>query len=595
MTSYETLTEKYSDILVEYKRRLQRSSEEYTPLYQKIKNSRDAFNQKMPGDIINQASNYQLTKGNSLDASGDDNGMYQGCSRMLIPMYTAITYKTVENLTALPPRYEWDANKRGYEKISRSLERELVKIYTKMNLNKVLARLYQNFLVAGFFVQQTVFKKIEETVRKFDNGKMKEEVIYNGGAIDYYLYDPLTTFIDWDAQPSRIRETSKFIIVTVNDAMSPEGIEAEYGIPASSVGGASPNLAPDVLKQNLRWQNTTPKNDTCTVREYYLNNGEFYTIVNDTFIVAKGYASNGVADQIPINIGVLEIDDDCNLGRPYWERVKWPIAAMSNAFNQVADNNAWNNTAPFFTLGNLGLEEIGMDVNDGRKIFSVEAPSKTAVDITKLITQFTVPEVTNGALMMFERGKESLFYTTGTTDMSFGMQDKQIRNAGVADMISQSLVRSDSAVAKSIENQFLNPVTWDILRIYYTHYDDFGFAEQQIPRDFLKDYKNIRVVNGSYLPSDKSVRLGKLQQTFQLAMQAPDMMRLEELFYDLIEAIGFANPYRYLKTKEEFMAQELLGSIQELLQAGQIDQAQADEMTKAVQLLEDNKDTFMGE
>jgi len=595
MKSYETLTEKYSEILVEYKRRLQRSSGEYTPLYQKIKNSRDAFNQKMPSDIINQASNYQLTKGNALDSSGDDNGMYQGCSRMLIPMYTAITYKTVENLTALPPRYEWAANKRGYEKTSRSLERELVKIYTKMNLNKVLARLYQNFLVAGFFVQQTVFKKIEETVRKFDNGKMKEEVIYNGGAIDYYLYDPLTTFTDWDAQPSRIRETSKFIIVTVNDAMSPEGIEAEYGIPASSVGGASPNLAPDVLKQNLRWQNTTPKNDTCTVREYYLNNGEFYTIVNDTFIVAKGYASNGVADQIPINVGVLEIDDDCNLGKPYWERVKWPIAAMSNAFNQVADNNAWNNTAPFFTLGNLGLEEIGMDVNDGRKIFSVEAPSKTAVDITKLITQFTVPEVTNGAAMLFEKGKESLFYTTGTTDMSFGMQDKQIRNAGVADMISQSLVRSDSAVAKSIENQFLNPVTWDILRIYYTHYDDFGFTNQQIPRDFLKDYKNIRVVNGSYLPSDKSVRLGKLQQTFQLAMQAPDMMRLEELFYDLIEAIGFANPYRYLKTKEEFMAQELLGSIQELLQSGQIDKAQADEMTKAVQLLEENKDTFMGE
>ena len=594
MSNYQEMTEKYSEVLTEYKRRIKKSEEEYTPLFQKIKNSRDAFNQRMPSDILDQASNNQLVKGNENKSDGSSNGMYQGCSKYLFPMYTAIASKIVENLTALPPRYEWDSNIRGAEQIARSLERELIQIYTKMNLSNVLPRMYFDFVTAGYFVQQTVFKKLEESVRKFDNGKMTTESIYNGGAIDFWVYDPLTTFIDWDAKINRIRETSRFIIVTISDAMSPEAVEAEYGIPAESVSGSQTNYVPDLLKRDLRYQKTNPKTNTCTVREYYLNTGEFYTIVNDSYIVAKGYASNGVADQIPINVGVLEIDNDCNLGKPYWERIKWPVAAMSNSFNQVADNNAWNNTAPFFTIANMGIDEIAMDVNDGRKIYSIEPTNKNISDIRQIITQFTVPEVTNGAMMLFEQGKQSLFYTTGTTDMTFGMQDKQIRNADVASMINQSLVRSDSSVAKNIETQFLNPVTWDMLRIYYTHYDDFDFADNEIPRDFLKNYKTIRVVNGSYLPSDRSVRLGKLQQTLQLAMNAPDMIRLEELFYDLIEAIGFSNPYRYLKTKEEFMAQELMGSVMELLQSGQIDEAQANQMQQAIQLLSDNKEAFMG-
>lgn len=591
--NWRTMTENNKEVLDLYKKRLKRSDDQYRELYKKIKNSRDAFNQKMPSDIINQASNTGLVRGNENDTDGNPNGMYQSCSRMLIPMYTAIVSKTVENLTAMPPRYEWDANKRGYEPVCRKLERELIKVYTKMNLSNVLPRMYKHFIEAGFFVQQTVFRKIGDKVRKFDNGKMTTETVANekAGAIDFYVYDPLTTFVDWDAQPGRIRETSKYIIVTINDSMSPEGIEEKYGIPANEVGSASDNMINDVLKKQLRYEQTTPKNDTAVVREYYLNDGTFYTIVNDKFIVAKNYASNGDASRIPINVGVLEIDEDCNLGKPYWERVKWPVAAMSNAFNQVADNNAWNNVAPFFSFSDIGIEELSVDVSDGRKVFGLTPPSGVT-DIRQAITQFTIPEVTNGALMLFERGKEALFYTTGTTDMSFGIQDKQIRNADVAGMISESLVRSDSATAKSVETQFLNPASWDMLRIFYCHYDDFEL--QEVPRDFLKQYKNIRVVNGSYLPSDKSVRLGKLNQTFQLAMNAPDMMRLEELFYDLIEAIGFADPYRYLKTKEEFMAQEYAGAVQDLLTQKLINEEQANTMIKSIQLLEDNKEAFMG-
>ena len=206
--------------------------------------------------------------------------------------------------------------------------------------------------------------------------------------------------------------------------------------------------------------------------------------------------------------------------------------------------------------------------------------------------QFTIPEITNGAKFMFDTAKESLFYVTGTTDMSFGMQDKQIRNQTVADMIGDSLVRSDSAAAKKIESSFYNPVTWDILMIFYTRYDDFDFKDANVPAEFLKNYRNIRVVNGSYLPSDRMMRLAKLQQALEVARLLPNQTNLENLMYDLYEAYGFTDPYRYLMTNEEVAANDLAAKVNQLLGDGAIDKAQAQQALEAINLIRENADKF---
>ena len=76
----------------------------------------------------------------------------------------------------------------------------------------------------------------------------------------------------------------------------------------------------------------------------------------------------------------------------------------------------------------------------------------------------------------------------------------------------------------------------------------------------------------------------------KLATQIPDKMNLENLFFDLFEAIGFVDPYRYLMTDEEYWAKELAGTVMMLLQTGAIDKASADSMLKAIQLIEQNKE-----
>lgn len=585
----------HEEVIRQYKEDFKFAQDAFVDFKLKMTYAREAFLNEIPADIKGAASNEIYMQGYTTDQPVRDSragnmkksqALPQTCSKMLLPMYKAIAKKMIDNMTAIPPRYEWDANRKDYVKTSRSLEKEFAKFYTKMNLAGKMPRIIKHFVRDGVFVQQTVFKEMSEQVMKWTDGRPNAENLYNKGAIDYLIYDPMTCYFDWDADPMDYRGTARFIIVTISSSMSQKAFRRKYPNFKGSIGGGHQERE-DLLKDQSgdRIVGKTKPNNVVVLREYYLDNGKFYVIADDAHVVDEGWSSNGDLSRIPINVGFC-YDEYITL----WEELKWPVAAMSNSFNQVADNNAFNNTSPIYVLGDVVVDPLAYDPADGRKMFRIDPMSKQIVRAADALHQFTIPEVTQGATFMYEKAKEALFYVTGTTDMTFGMQDKQIRIQSVADMIGEALIRSDSDIAKRIENSFYNPVTWDILRIFYTRYDSFDFKDQNIPADFLKDYRNIRVVNGSYLPADRMVRLAKLNEALKLAVQIPDKMNLENLFFDLFEAIGFVDPYRYLMTDEEYWAKELAGTVMMLLQTGAIDKASADSMLKAIQLIEQNKE-----
>jgi len=590
------MNEEYTTVLEQYKNDLKCSQEAFLGFKKKMAYARQAYNGKIPADIKGAASNEALltvyeTSTADRDNRGNDSGtqsVTRTCSKMLLPMFKAICKKMIENMTAIPPRYEWAANTKDYVKVSRLLEKELAKSYTRKNLSGKNPRIITNFVRDGIFVQQTVFEKMLSEAWKFKDGRKAKEEIYNKGSIDFRIYDPMTTYFDWDADPLSYRDTARYIIVTTNSEMTYGAFKAKYPKYEKQVNGST-GQTEDQLKSNSGndIHGLVAPTAVVTVREYYTNDGMFYVVVNDAVIVDSGTSSNGDASRIPINVGFC-YDDYITL----WEELKWPVAAMSNAFNQVADNNAFNNTAPIFMLGNCLVDPLAMDPADGTKMYTVDSVGKEVRSIQDAMMKFQIPEVTNGAQFMYDKAKEALFYVTGTTDLSFGIQDKQIRVKDAADMISNALVRSDSAIAKRIESSFYNPVTWDILLIFYTRYDDFDFKDKGIPEEFLKNHRNLRVVNGSYLPADQMVRQGKLQEALRIAELDPSRANLENLFYDLYDAVGFADPYRYLMTNEEFAAQDQASTVMKLLEAGAITEEQAEAAMASIKLITDNKEKF---
>lgn len=586
-------------ILSEYTERRWRSDQRFRNYKDMIVNSRLAFRQIAPLDILNSVQSV-AESGNGgenrtwQDANGDihteENGDNNN-SVMLFPMYSAICNKMIETLHGLPPRYEWAANTNKGISTAYALELELMKCYTKSNIGAKIPMLLWHLVVDGIFAQQTVYRTMSDKIRR--NGK--EESIYNGGTIDFIVYDPLTCYFDWDADITDIRKTSKFFIATIADSITYDGLVEEFGkeevdkMKDAGVMCYKSGDIGDVRKNQMERDNGfTEPLESCVWREYYTNDGMVYSIINDSYIIKKGYVESGVADQIPINIGVAYYDPDSKLGTTLWERVKWSVALMSQALNQVADRNAFNNHAPFFTNAADIDIDFSMDASMGRRIIKVNPMFPNQDDVNKMIGQFLLPEVLPGAEFMFVQGLQAIFYVTGTNSLAFGIQDKQIRTAGAAEMIGASLVRSDSDIAKKLEVSFFNPVTWDFLRIFYTHYNDFPtFKENNIPEEFLKNYKDIRVVNGSYLTADKAERLGKLQQVLQLAMANPQGMRLANLYHDLIQAIGFINPSLYLKSENEIALEQLFVDLGAKAAAGLITEEEMAQAQAAIKFLMD--------
>lgn len=573
----EITDKRKEEILTEYRERMERSECQFIPFRHNIERARKAYRQIVTDDIYNSVKSVKESGNNGSDHQNNNS------SSMVYPLYSAICNKMIETLHGLPPRYEWAANTNEGIATAWALELELMKCYTKSNIGSKIPLLIWHLVVDGIFAQQTVYREMKELVRK--SGKDEPEVIYDGGTVDFVIYDPLTCFFDWDADITDMRGTSKFFIATIATDMTRGELEKVFGkdkISFAVKNGLTCTKSAktgDVLKNQMERQNGFVEPiESYTYREYYTDDGMCYKIVNDNYIMEAGYSESGCADKIPINLGVAYYDPDAKLGTTLWERVKWGVALMSQAINQVADRNAFNNKAPFFMLGDLDTD-YAMDASAGRRIYKLNPDRPNQDDVRKMISQFLLPEVLQGAEFMFNKGMESLFYVTGTNSMAFGIQDKQIRTADVATMIGQSLVRSDSDIAKKLECSFFNPVTWDFLRIFYAHYDSFStFAENKIPQDFLKNYKNIRVVNGSYLTADKAERLGKLQEVLQLAIANPQGMRLANLYHDLIQAIGFINPMLYLKSENEITLEAILADLAGKAAAGLMD---ADTFSKA--------------
>ncbi len=542
-----------------YKERLQKGETVWSEYYKKLKYERQAYLQEIPDDISASASEAAVEVGN--DPTG---AMKSTHSQMLVPMYTAITKKTREAFSAMPLRFEYEANSQVGLLARRAIQIKLREVYTRANMAASQSKAF-NYVGGGLIISQTVYKTLDRKVRI--DGQTKS--ILTGGGIDVEIYDPLRVVLDWNAKIGDIRNTSEFCIVTIGD-FTAEGIKAKYGFEiaegeGNGSGGGSTPRAFDSYKKTLEEDVGENLQNTYPVREYYLKDGSWYTIVNDTYVVNKSFATNGDADRIPINAVVLFPTPDSHMGMTLWDYLKWPVALMSCAVNQVADNNAMNNNAPYLVSKGLGLGGYSMGDFEGDFLEFNPIGGKN-FDIKKYMDRPQIREVTDGAAFMYNKGMEQLFYVAGSTPMDFGVQDKQIRTAGVAEMVSQAIVRSDSDLAVKMENGYMNPTTWDIVQIFYTHYEDFGFDPDSLPREFLENPKAIRVVNGSYLKEDQITRLNRISILIQQAQLDPQRWKWEDLMYEFSEALGVIDPYVYIKTPEEatkerlaLMAMQIIG------------------------------------
>jgi len=554
--------EEQDDLISQYKTRFLSGNQILSKKLLEIRNSREAFKQIIPDQQIEVATDRNVPRGNSTEEVDDANR-----SSYLIPLHTALANRWIQDLTTHPFRYEWAGNNKTGVDVQSQFTKEFNKMYSYNNVKSSVATGFWHFVASGTMITQT-YTNFETKERIAADGTRSETS--KGRVIGIRAYDPLQVILDWNADPANVRRTSEFCIVTLGN-YDTEYIKNKYGIEMDTGG----NSNVDIHQKAIDDYAGVEKKTSVPVREYYLTDGYKYTIVGDSFVVGKSPNSNGSVGEIPINVAPFHIDPNSPYGSTLYGMIEPSIMMASAAVNQIADNNALNNNMPIFAVGGV-LGDSGITLNDfdNNQIVELDMkPSLTSgeatMDIRKMIHKFSFPDVSPSAQILYQTALEMIWFVTGMSPMALsGVQDKQIRVSSAADLVSEASLRSSSTLVQNVENGYMNPTTWDIAQIFDMYYDDFKFKERDLSKEDVKNLNNIRVVNGSFLPSDNMTRLNKLMSIMQMALQNPSVFELYDLQLAILESMDMADATLFLRSPDQTVSANEAKGIVELAQQG---------------------------
>jgi len=549
------------ELLELYRQRLKRGQEIHSKKFIEIKEARQALKQRMPASSVTKLASNGTVSGN--DSSGSKSAKK---SKYMFPIYTAVAEKIKQDLTASPFRFQWEGNTPAGGDIKDAFDSIFLKVFTYDNSAQDISIGLNHAVVSGTMITQAVTKK--EYRRRIKPDGVVDSIPI-GRTIPIIAYDPLTTILDWNAKVGKVAETSEFIIVTLGTFYL-DYVRKHWADKAEEVQAliASENI--DNYKSTLEQEAGTSKStysDSVMLREYYTADGYRHVIANDRVLLETSVVSNGIMDRIPFDVAPIWDDPDSVYGMTLWNLLEPTIQVINTALNQILDSNALNAKMPFFTFkGTLKSAGLTLDSFAANEIVELDpkvlatfnvSGGSSKFAIQDMITKMQFPDITQAGVFLFETALKAIWFVTGLNPESLGgIQEKQIRNEMVAGMIQQSALRSSSKIVKNLELGFMNPTCWHLVDIFEMYYDDFPeFKEAGIPREFLKSLKEIRVVNGSYLPADKNTQMEKaIFLSNRAAMnQTYDQEKVEA---NLLKNAGEANPQKWFRPPEELIREQ---------------------------------------
>lgn len=568
--------DKYKELMEEYNYRWTEGQNKFSGKYLEIKESRTIMKNILPESWYDDAV-FTTDVGN--DPTGE---LLNSRSQVIHPVASAIGEKLRTDLKANDATFEIEGNNNKGADTAVAMERVMRNTYTLVNNRKKYMHALDHLVFSGTCIAQPISSELKETVIMPDD---KEQEVKLGRSLSFVVYDPLTSIIDWNADPFNVNETATWGIVTIG-RFCKDSIKARWGVDVTSEtvyddrgNTTGSTFMVDQYKAQLQYDVGLDIDTGLYVREYYKSDGTRYVILQDTIVLEESKVVGAVKGQLPLLVTPFISDPDSVYGTCLSRFIESPLQIVTTIMNQVGDLQALKANMPFITWQGMidgGALGLALDSMVPGSVLELNVPSDARfnntgvhmdMDISKAISRPPIEEITQGANWLFEKAMESIWYLTGLNPTSLGgFQDKQIRVSNVTDIINQSSLRNSSALVMNLEAHFFNPMTKAFVRLMSIYYDDFPELEEAgVPQESLVDMRSIRIVNGSYLPADKLQDQQKASNMYQLAMQNPMAMDVQKVTDDLIESMGLI-PERYMRDPLEVMLQEQAVDLQQLIQ-----------------------------
>lgn len=545
-----------NDDYKEFHDRLLRGEDIYEKKFRRIRDSRLVAKMELP------RYSSVAQHGNDPDNLKDSTR-----SRYQSTLLKAIGDSIMRDLMASNPRFEWSANDKVGVSMKRAYDDILTKAYSYAGTARARNKAYHHLVFSGTAIIQT-YSSVAREERISANGVKKS--ITQGRIISFNVYDPLMTILDWNADSSNVDGTSEFIIVGLGRFRKEQLVRMFPECDLSALPDMNNDLNSQYVVNNTGYTNA---NSSSTNRnmlrlsagekatagfdlfEYYTRDGYRKVMIRDYGHVGSYVNSNGVSGKIPFIVAPLFYDEDTPYGMSLYEMIQQPLDVIATAINHIADNNSITVRSPLFTF--KGLLPKGFTIEDSTfydiVALDVDAMSiggtLNTYDIQKMISRLTYPEVTQGALFLVNMAFDDIWYATGMNKTSLGgIQEKQIRVAGAAEMMSQGSLRSSSVIISNNEVYLMNPLVKQYAQMMSEHYDDFHeFKANGIDKELVDEIQqHIRVVNGSYLPADQYNEMQKTQVLYQIGSQQATVDQTA-ILTDFLKAHGITYPERYYR------------------------------------------------
>lgn len=543
-----------------YLDRMIRSDEDLRLNYTKIYDSRTAYDNGMPASMKEKLKDKPEKVNSAVPVNPN--------STFLPPVVKPTINLRCETMLANLPEISITVTDPTAVSLKKALNNKIRELYSLNTLSSRVFEVYRTAEVDGLCISQTVAKPRVESVL-MDDGT-EDLIISDSYEIDVYIYNTLQCWIDHNAQKNKIRDTAQWATVTV--AMhSYDYLNSVYGLNfAPTTGYTYYSQMGDAYARLRRWYEGNSSDSLIPVREYYLNTGRYFRIIGDFIVqgpedaILDGYiASNGAVGKLPLNFTILAPQMDNNIyGSTLYNEIAPGLEPYSAILNQVMDSIYKNLSAPIYTsLPSISHTDVPYAKRN--KIIQVSTFEK-GEDLKKHFYQPSFTIEPNSTMALLQELKSGLNMLTRTSDMSYGVQDKQIRNEAAANLIGGSMLRNSSFIVTNFEFTFMNQFAKDVLRLLYKYFEGFGGLsyydegqEVRIDKNMLKKIKSIFVENGSTLESASSSRAGKAGILMALTKDpvVGPIMKSKEALKEYMDSVGIGGYEGFLKTLQDLLAE----------------------------------------
>lgn len=294
--------------------------------------------------------------------------------------------------------------------------------------------------------------------------------------------------------------------------------------------------------------------DAAPMHKIYYSDGTVDWILGRSYVIAKGIPNNKLIGEMPIITTMLMPNSKHPYGMNLWELMKHAVNLKSGVVNLAADAGVKNINASLIT-DSMTLSKTGEgSALFSNKIISMEDDGR---DVRQRFAQLQVQDMTPALNMLLQIGATDSQRLGRVPDVMQGFQQKQIRTAGVAELMASGNLSAKSMMVKLAEHTLYKTMGGHMLKALYNHFPKFEDQLEGLEREDLT-FNFIRVKQGSSLEEDRLSHIELLGALKQEAANMPYDFELTDIMRDFYEENGLYEFDAYLADDQKKLVKLLL-------------------------------------